>query len=240
MSFKLGAGFESWLDRKIEVLKAEGILRSKFRDLKRSWSVVSEDEHSLPTHTRTQTSRNNNRTRDNASTDIGANMSNLNYFPEYKDDPGTGEQGQIYSDSPDVAGSHDSPRDMSPQSDYYKFVWQDDEDFEAVLGPPGGIDYSDRILREIDSELADLEPYDLGDSKRGHGLIKGQRPRSVSKRSADKGHVELLQNQSEAGGGARFVSGRDEDDEDDDEDDSFKVNIFKFPALGFFLANKMP
>ena len=223
MSFKLGAGFESWLDRKIEVLKAEGILRSKFRDLKRSWSVVSEDEHSLPTHTRMHSSR-NNRTQGNGSSDIGANMSNLNYFPEYKDDPGIGEQGQAYSDNPGVAGSHDSPRDMSPQSDYYKFVWQDDEDFEAALGPPGGIEYSDRILKEIDSELADLDSYDLGDSKRGQGQMKGQRPRSVSKRSADKGHVELLQNQSEVGGGARFVSGHDDDDVDDDEDESFKVS----------------
>ena len=41
---------------------------------------------------------------------------------------------QVYSDSPDVAGSRDSPRDMSPQSDYYKFVWQEDEDFGSCTG----------------------------------------------------------------------------------------------------------
>ena len=144
MALKLGSSFESWLDRKIEVLKAEGILRSKFNNLKRHWSVVSEDEHSAnqsqSRSTDTRWTLNDHTIKvDNPRRDLSANMSNVNYFPDYyKDDPSeVGQPGHVYSDDPDV-GSGDSPRDISPQSDYYKFTWQEDEDFEAALGPPSG------------------------------------------------------------------------------------------------------
>ena len=91
------------------------------------------------------------------------------------------------------------------------------------------------ILREIDTELADLDNYhhslDDSNSKRGHsqGQVQGRVPkgqsclRSASKRSADRGQVELLGTENEAGSGARFVSGLDNDDDDDDNHD-FKVN----------------
>ena len=229
MAFKLGTQFETWLDRKIEVLKAEGILRSKFNDLKKSWSVVSDDHSSQPTPT--EAHRKNNRHFD-------PNTPNMNYFPEYKDDPTKGSE-HAYTDQPEIAedggvnqsgaqlGSHGSPHDISPQSDYYKFVWQDDEDFEAVLGPPGGSyhDYTDEILREIDSELSDLHT-DLN-TQNPEGQGPGRRPRSESKwsqrsRSGDEGHVELIGNRKEEVGSARFVT--PPGDNDDTDEDSFKVS----------------
>ncbi len=58
----LERNFESWLQRKVEVLKAEGILRSKLLNLGRSFSVVSgsDEEVSQPAtqHSATADARN--------------------------------------------------------------------------------------------------------------------------------------------------------------------------------------
>ena len=120
MAKRLGSAFETWLERKIEVLKAEGILRSKLLNLSTRLTLVSEEtenDEAVPpiTHNHLQYSTLSRINQRHSFTE-------MNYFPEYRDDPRSPEVPQ--TGSPEETNFEDSPLDSTLNSDYYKFVWQ--------------------------------------------------------------------------------------------------------------------
>ena len=109
MAFSLGARFEDWLDRKIETLKEQGILKSR-TNLDHDLPVISDDDENIELH--------NGDDRGSIASYRTARMSDIE------------DEFRPYNEQ--------SPA-RDPQGDYYKFVWQDDEDFESQIGFQVGI-----------------------------------------------------------------------------------------------------